>query len=137
MQTYEADNVAIRAAAAYDRERFLRAELPKRRILLYPPFVRMANVLVWGKDEPAVRTTAESLFDQLTACVRDYGGDGWSVLPASPCVLAKLRGVYRWHVVVKCPPEDDIARVVGPLFRARTAEAAVNVAVDVDPNDLL
>ncbi len=137
VQTYEADNVAIRAAAAYDRERFLRAELPKRRILLYPPFVRMANVLVWGKDEPAVRTTAESLFDQLTACVRDYGGDGWSVLPASPCVLAKLRGVYRWHVVVKCPPEDDIARVVGPLFRARTAEAAVNVAVDVDPNDLL
>ena len=47
VQTYEADNVAIRAAATYDRERFLRAELPKRRILLYPPFVRMANVLVW------------------------------------------------------------------------------------------
>ena len=54
VQTYEADNVAIRAAATYDRERFLRAELPKRRILLYPPFVRMANVLVWGRDEPSV-----------------------------------------------------------------------------------
>lgn len=137
VQTYEADNVAIRAAATYDRERFLRAELPKRRILLYPPFVRMANVLVWGKDEPSVRTTAERLFAELEAHIRDYGGDGWSVLPASPCVLAKLRGVYRWHVVVKCPPRDDLSRVIAPLFRARVPESDVNVAVDVDPNDLL
>ena len=137
VQTYEADNIAIRAAATYDRERFLRAELPKRRILLYPPFVRMANVLVWGKDEPSVRTTAERLFTELEAHIRDFGGDGWSVLPASPCVLAKLRGVYRWHVVVKCPPEDDLSRVIAPLFRARVPEADVNVAVDVDPNDLL
>ena len=137
VQTYEADNVAIRAAATYDRERFLRAELPKRRILLYPPFVRMANVLVWGKDEPSVRTTAERLFTELEAQIRDFGGDGWSVLPASPCVLAKLRGVYRWHVVVKCLPRDDLSRVIAPLFRARVPEADVNVAVDVDPNDLL
>ena len=137
VQTYEADNVAIRAAATYDRERFLRAELPKRRILLYPPFVRMANVLVWGRDEPSVRTTAERLFTELEAHIRDFGGDGWSVLPASPCVLAKLRGVYRWHVVVKCQPEDDLSRVIAPLFRARVPEADVNVAVDVDPNDLL
>lgn len=137
VQTYEADNVAIRAAATYDRERFLRAELPKRRILLYPPFVRMANVLVWGRDEPSVRTTAERLFTELEAHIRDFGGDGWSVLPASPCVLAKLRGVYRWHVVVKCQPEDDLSRVIAPLFRARAPEADVNVAVDVDPNDLL
>ena len=137
VQTYEADNVAIRAAATYDRERFLRAELPKRRILLYPPFVRMANVLIWGKDEPSVRTTAERLFTELEAHIRDYGGDGWSVLPASPCVLAKLRGVYRWHVVVKCPPGDDLSRVIAPLFRARVPESDVNVAVDVDPNDLL
>ena len=137
VQTYEADNVAIRAAATYDRERFLRAELPKRRILLYPPFARMANVLVWGKDEPSVRTTAERLFSELEAHIRDFGGDGWSVLPASPCVLAKLRGVYRWHVVVKCQPEDDLSRVIAPLFRARVPEADVNVAVDIDPNDLL
>jgi primosomal protein N' (replication factor Y) len=38
---------------------------------------------------------------------------------------------------VKCPPEDDLSRVIAPLFRARAPEADVNVAVDVDPNDLL
>lgn len=137
VQTYEADAAPIRAAAAYDRAMFLRDELPKRKLLGYPPYVRMANVLAWGADEPAVRRAAEALQRALAEAVRDYGGPGWSVLPAVPCVLAKLRGTYRWHVVVKCPPEADLARVLLPLFRARKADKQVNVAVDVDPEDLL
>ena len=133
VQTYEADAPAIRAAAAYDRALFLRDELPKRRLLGYPPYVRMANVLVWSKDEPAVRRVAAALEE----AVRDFGGDGWSVLPATPCVLAKLRGTYRWHIVVKCPADADLSDALLPLFRRRKPDRDANVAVDVDPDDLL
>ncbi len=56
VQTYEADSAAVRAAAAYDRALFLRDELPKRRILGYPPYVRMANVLAWGRTRPRCDT---------------------------------------------------------------------------------
>lgn len=139
VQTYEADNVAIRAAATYDRPLFLRAELPKRRMLGYPPYVRMANVLVWGRDEETVRTTALRLQQELGERIRDGVSQqqGWTVLPAEPCVLARLRGTYRWHVVVKCPPDQDIASALLPYFRARKPQHDVNVAVDVDPVDLL
>ncbi len=137
VQTYEADAAPIRAAAAYDRALFLRDELPKRRLLGYPPYVRMANVLVWGKDEPAVRRVAGELQAGLEGVVRDFGGDGWSVLPATPCVLAKLRGTYRWHIVVKCPLEGDLSGALLPFFRRRRPDKDVNVAVDVDPDDLL
>lgn len=137
VQTYEAEAPAIRAAATYDRALFLRAELPKRRLLGYPPYVRMANVLVWGKDEPAVRRVAGELQAALEQAVRDFGGDGWSVLPATPCVLAKLRGTYRWHIVVKCPTDADLSRALLPLFRHRKPDKDANVAVDVDPDDLL
>ena len=137
VQTYEADAVAIRAAASYDRALFLRDELPKRKMLGYPPYVRMANVLVWGKEEEGVRRVAAELHGALSARVRDFGGEAWDVLPASPCVLAKLRGAYRWHIVVKCPLEGDLSGVLAPLFRARKADPAANVAVDVDPDDLL
>ena len=137
VQTYEADAPAIRAAATYDRALFLRDELPKRRLLGYPPYVRMANVLVWSKDEPAVRRVAAELQAGLEEVVRDYGGDGWSVLPATPCVLAKLRGTYRWHIVVKCPADADLSDALLPLFRRRKPDRDANVAVDVDPDDLL
>lgn len=137
VQTYEADSVAIRAAASYDRAMFLRSELPRRRMLGYPPYVRMANVLVWGKDEQAVSKAAAELHDDIEALVRDYARTEWTVLPAAPCVLEKLRGTFRWHVLVKCPRDDDMSRLLARLFRSRKADSAVNVAVDVDPNDLL
>lgn len=137
VQTYEADNVAVRAAAAYDRATFLRAELPKRRALGYPPYVRIARVLVWGADEADVERAARDLHAQLVALVRDFGGDRWQVLPAGPCVLRKLRNTFRWHIVVKCPREDDVSVMLARLFRARKPDKSVNAAVDVDPADLL
>lgn len=137
VQTYEAENAAIKAAAAYDRAAFLDEELPKRRMLGYPPYVRMANVLIWGAEEQEVRAAATELFSALRQHIGNQVGDHWSVLPASPCVLAKLRNTYRWHIVIKCPREDDLSAALVPFFRARKADARVNVAVDVDPVDLL
>ena len=137
VQTYDAEAVPVRAAAAYDRALFLRDELPKRRLLGYPPYVRLANALVWGKEEPAVREAARSLEAAVRERVRDAGVGAWEVLPATPCVLAKLRGTYRWHVLVKAPADADMSAVLEPLFRARKADARVNVAVDIDPLSLL
>ena len=137
VQTYEASSVPIVAAARYDRALFLRDELPKRKVLGYPPYVNMANVLIWSKDEQAVERVAAELHATVERAVRDFGGDDWQVLPASACVLSKLRGTYRWHIVVKAPLEASISSVLVPLFRARKADPNVNVAVDVDPYDLL
>lgn len=137
VQTYEADAVAVRAAAAYDRAVFLRAELPKRKILGYPPYMRMANVLVWGAEEAEVSRVAREIYAQLEKLVFDYAGDAWQLLPPSPCVMEKLRGVYRWHIVVKCPREADVSALLVRLFRNRKPDVSVNVAVDVDPSDLL
>ena len=137
VQTYEASSPAIRAAATYDRASFLRDELPKRKVLGYPPYVRLANVLVWGSSEADVRAYAERLQADVAARVRDHGVGNWQVLAATPCVLAKLKNTYRWHILVKAPLGADISAVLLPLFRARKTDPAVNVAVDIDPNDLL
>ena len=138
VQTYEADSIAIRAAAAYDRAAFLRAELPKRQMLGFPPYVRMANVLVWGADEHEVGREAELLYGQIHELIRSEVGDSrWQVLPAVPCVLGKLRNTYRYHIVVKAPQDADISAPLAKLFRARKPNPQVNAAVDVDPMDLL
>ena len=74
VQTYESDAAPIRAAARYDRALFLRDELPKRRLLGYPPYVRMANVLVWGAHEPDVQALAKEIQRDLDKAVHSYGG---------------------------------------------------------------
>ena len=138
VQTYEADAVAIQAAARYDRALFLRSELPRRKLLGYLPYMALANVLVWGADEHAVATEAELLHAQISEHIRSEVGDSrWTVLPAVPCALGKLRNTYRYHIVVKAPLGADLSAPLTQLFRARKANPHVNAAVDVDPMDLL
>ena len=67
VQTYSASETAVRAAARYDREGFLEEELRLREGASYPPFVRMANVLVWGADEAEVAAIGQQLFRDLVA----------------------------------------------------------------------
>lgn len=137
VQTYMADACAIRAAAAYDRRRFLSDELPKRKLLEYPPYARLANILVWGEDAEEVRKVAIDLAERVELAIRDIVGPDWKSLGAAPCAIEKLRNQHRWHILIKAPAGADISRLVEPVIRKRRAHKTVNVACDVDPFSLL
>jgi primosomal protein N' (replication factor Y) len=137
VQTYWAQSVPIQAAARYDRALFLRDELPKRQVLKYPPYVRLADILVWGKNEAEVRDEANALFAKIKKTVDENVGPSWVLLPATACVLTRLRGAYRYHITVKAPVADDIAAVLAPVFRSRAASKTVSVAIDIDPISML
>ena len=136
VQTYCADAVAIQAAATYNRELFLQDELPKRRLLGYPPFVRMANVLIWGTDESQVRMEAQLIHGALCKEAADSRWSSVTVMEATPCALAKLRNTYRWHIIIKAPLGTDISAFCEPTMRGRKASSSVRAAVDIDPEDL-
>lgn len=137
VQTFEADSVAIRAAAAYDRQMFLRNELPKREALRFPPYARMANVLLWGKDPHAVEQAARRYHDELASHLDDGEHASFEVLSASPCAFERIRDLYRWHVVVKCPPDADLSSALGRFHRGHRRTDGVSTSVDIDPMDLL
>ena len=133
VQTYEAQSKAIEAAASHNRAIFLRDELPKRKALRYPPYVRLANVLIWGKNAQEVKREAGLVQSEITQAIEAAGLRDWIVLPATPCALSKLRNTYRWHIVVKTPPDADIAGVLGPAFRKHKGNDSTRTAIDIDP----
>lgn len=138
VQTYKADDAAIRAAAHYDREAFLEYELDLRKHLQYPPYVRLANVLVWGRDEEQVKKLSHSLYRDISDCVSQVDASSWLVFAPTPCVLSRLRGVWRYHLLIKAPLEDaTIDEVLEPYFRKRKTQNGVHVAIDIDPISLL
>lgn len=137
VQTYDATVPAIQAAKNYDRSLLLEDELPKRELLGYPPFVRMANILVWGEDESQVKAAAQELYIQLDQALGLLDREEVTVLPATPCVLSKLKKMHRWHIVLSCSPEYDLPGLLEPFFRSRKTSDSVRVSIDVDPQNLL
>ena len=51
-------------------------------------------------------------------------------------MLSRLRGTYRWHILVKSPAGADIPSVLRAVFKERKPVEGVSAAVDVDPVDL-
>lgn len=137
VQTYEADSVAIRAASVYDRDAFLRSELPKRKILGFPPYVRMVNIIAWGRQLQQVKHVIQDLYDTLQAALIDSGKTEWSLLPPTPCAFEKIRNDFRWHSILKAPADEDVSQFLSDVLQKRQTSKDVNVAIDVDPLDLL
>lgn len=138
VQTYKATDTSIRAAAHYDRDTFLSYELDLRKDLNYPPYVRLANILLWGRSEDSVVQASHALYREIKACLGEAHKQSWQLFAPTPCVLSRLRGVWRYHILLKAPLDDgSIDEVLAPYFRKRKTIEDVNVAIDIDPISLL
>lgn len=135
VQTYMPANPAIQAAAHHDRSLFLDEELPLRNELGYPPYARLVNVLAWGRNEQAVRQAITEVTLALSSAMISAGCE-WEILGPAPCLFSKLRGVFRWHTLIKAPVDTELFPVIEPVLKARKTMDDVRIAVDVDPENL-
>ena len=127
VQTYHPDHPAVRHAAAHDVASFSREELVFRRTFAYPPAARMALVRYQGESLPKTRaacTEAAAASRPLPEGVRLRG-------PA-PCPLERLRGQWRWQILLSAPNRAAL-RTVLDRVEALSLPAAVRRTVDVDP----
>ena len=109
VQTYSAQDGAIAAAARYDRERFLEQELKLRHELSYPPFVRMANVLIWGERESEVIGVAQQLFFDLMKLSEERGAQGIQIFPPARACFRASRRTSAITSSSKPQPTEDIS----------------------------
>jgi primosomal protein N' (replication factor Y) (superfamily II helicase) len=133
VQTYWPDHPAILAAAMHDPDRLYTEESALRRELGYPPFGRLANVLLTGSSQRAVAEAAGVAGERLRA----GAPDGFTVLGPSPAPLARVRKAWRWHLLVKAPQKAALPQMLRAALDGYRPPEGVSLAVDVDPSDVL
>jgi len=136
IQTASPDHPAIVAATAYDLAGFARNELAERKEAGYPPFTRLATLLITGADEGAVERASERLAERA----REVTDGGIEVLGPAPQPLARLRGRHRWHVLLKGTTAKQVHEAAGRALEwaeSKDRPPGVRIQVDVDPTDVL
>ena len=103
VQTYQPDNYAIKTASAQDYQQFYNQEMDYRSKLINPPFSKLIR-LIYSHINLA-SSERESL--RMATVVREKRDD-WAytdidVLGPTPAYPARLRGSYRWHLILKGP----------------------------------
>lgn len=134
VQTYTPHHPAIQFARRMDFDGFCDQELEFRKELFYPPYSRLTCITLRGKDELLVEQTADRLSDALEQCLADE----MMLSPAVPSPISRVRGEYRYQILLR-------AKKVGPIHRAirRAMQAiatwpkGVQCTIDVDATSLL
>jgi primosomal protein N' (replication factor Y) len=129
IQTFSPTHPALVALAKQDAAKFYRDELAARARFGYPPFRPLVNLIVTGADSQRVRDMAQQFASDLA--------DHADVLGPSPAPLARIRGRYRWQVLVKEREDGAARRRVAELLMTTRLPRNVKLTVDVDPVDLL
>jgi len=138
IQTHLPGDPAIRAAAHHDFETFALAELQERRAYNYPPFTRLARILVRGKDLAVTRAAAEHAADAIKNSAQKTQHAGISVLGPAEAPLARLEGQFRQHIMIKAPNSDVLAEILsGPAVETITKLKGADAVIDVDALSML
>jgi primosomal protein N' (replication factor Y) len=131
LQTFSPEHPVMQALVRGDLEGFMTSEAAMRQPGHWPPYGRLAALIVSADTALAADLLARDLGQ-----VAPYG-DGITVLGPAPAPLAILRGRHRRRLLLKT--RRDVA--VQPILRAWLAKVKVphggRVDVDVDPVSFL
>ncbi|WP_413292219.1 primosomal protein N' [Bdellovibrio sp. HCB185ZH] len=139
IQTFNTEHDSLTFAQHHDFEGFATNELNVRAALNYPPVGRLVSFRIQGTHLGKVEETARLLARRahsLKAQIEKY--KSIEVLGPAEAALAKLRGQFRYHLLVK----SSQGALTNPFSRQLLGDqewvpSGVKIVVDIDPMNLL
>ncbi|MBR1841029.1 MAG: primosomal protein N' [Alphaproteobacteria bacterium] len=127
VQTLHPENNVLKALLTNDRDCFTQVEKESRRLLGYPPYGKLASVIISSVNQQQAAQTA-NLFGQ-TAPRTEY----INVLGPAPAPLYLLRDKYRYRLMLKTARTINIQKVLQEWLNMVNVPSIVKVEVDIDP----
>jgi primosomal protein N' (replication factor Y) len=140
IQTQNEKNFTLQRVLMNDYNGFFQKEIFSREKMGYPPFTRLCLIETKDKNEEKARGAAEDFYKQLIR-YRKY----LNISSASPAVIARLKGDYRFHIMIKSQKETDPGgkilkqAVLNSFveFNRKSRYRDVKLMYDVDPQSIL
>jgi primosomal protein N' (replication factor Y) len=122
----------MRALIAQDREAFYNAEIAARERTHYPPFGRLASLVVSGPDKHDTQAYARALARAAPP------HEAVRILGPADAPLSLIRGRHRLRLLVKAPRGFDLSAYLRDwLAGAPKAKGGIKLDIDVDPQSFL
>ena len=132
IQTHQPDHPVMRALIVGDREAFYASEIAAREEAHYPPFGRLASLVVSAGDRAAAEGHARRL---ANAAPRD---ERVRVLGPAEAPIAVVRGRHRFRILARSPRNFDLSAYLRTwLAAAPKPSGNIKREIDIDPMSFL
>ena len=130
IQTYVPEHFAIVASIRHNYHQFYRREIKSRKELKLPPFSHLVNLTLRGRNQKKVQDVACDLSTRLKKKRKDQDIE---VLGPAPAVIPKIRGNFRWSILLKGRTALTLVRLLRQVLKDFKRYKGIILTVDVDP----
>ena len=115
IQTYSPEHYAVAFASQHDYKGFFETEKQLRAYMGYPPYSDLFQIVFTAKREDAAKDGAESWYERIRG--RMVREDQEMVFPPQQAYLGKIKDVYRYSMLIKCPQgrRGEYSRIVAAV----------------------
>ena len=136
VQTFLANQPAIRFAVAGDFDGFVREELKHRRACNLPPFWRLAVVVLRDMNFEKLEEACKQMRLRIDRIIQREAMEV-TVRGPMPAVISRIQRFHRMQIIIQAPEATTIQRLFSRLRVEAPIRPAVKVAIDIDPINLL
>ena len=129
VQAYNIDVPAIRFGCVQDYEKFYASELPQRKEIFFPPFCRLVKLIFTHKDADKAKKFAKEIVAAFREEIVANTDERQEILGPIPAAIAKLRGLFRFAVIIKSANLEDVQM----FLRVHKLHRRDDVLIDFDP----
>ena len=134
IQTAFPNHYAIQHAVRHDYESFFEAEIQFRKTFHYPPVTSLIAILFTGENLAEVDHAALETGKRLEEAVQPLVGT--RIQGPAPAPIARIKGVWRYQILVRSPQRTNLRRAVEAVMLPRKWKG-VDYTIDVDPINIL
>ncbi len=135
VQTYVPEHYAIMDSKLHDYEAFYEREISIRKELSYPPFSRLARIVLSAQEQKNAEKASAELSRLIKRRISANKGSVVMLGPV-PCPLVRLRGRYRYHILLKARQPFRIQKLLRPIKEAYRM-GGIRIRYDIDPLDMM
>ncbi|MBS27873.1 MAG: primosomal protein N' [Alphaproteobacteria bacterium] len=131
IQTFQPEHPVMQALATGERDRFMELEAEAREAGGWPPFGRLAAIIVSSRDSDL----ADALARDMARCAPN--SPEVRVLGPAPAPLSLLRGRHRRRLLLKTGRDQPLQAIVREWLSTIKVPSKARVRVDIDPYSFL
>lgn len=103
LQTYSPDHYSIICSESQDYKSFYDIEINLRKEFLYPPFINLISIIVYGENLNSVKEKTSALYDIIKMYMINIHMEDLEefLIGPNPAPIEKIKNNYRWQILIK------------------------------------
>lgn len=144
LQTYDPNHYSIIFSEKHDYENFYDTEIKLREEFLYPPFIELISIIIYGQDKGKVESISREIYNLIKDEINWLDQDEVNryLIGPYPAPVEKIKNNYRWQILIKSHKKNidglkSILKGVCINNEYKLNTLGVKLSIDVNPNSIL